>query len=298
MSTLAIKILVAIFACLVAVLGVSDLKSVVEADPGQPKPWWRRLTPWGKTKIACAVVTLCLLGASEYLSYSAATAAARKASAQETALTSQLEASEGKLDEAKDALGASFVQLSRLSRTNDFLVRTLDQSVVRAGVARVQIADFRSPYIPMDFEGAGPVIPKNGDILEWSFVCRSGALPPATTCADGGFGRLMANSYSVPLTEKSGRETFFGTRSTGGTLEYRTPAEDGECPDLVEAMKTAQCELRLAVWREARWQFRDLTAKGNGSEPLAASTAAQDACRQYEALYGESCDEAVRRLAE
>lgn len=297
MSTFAIKILVAIFACVIAILGVADLKSVREVDPAAPRPWWRRLTSWGKTKIACAVVTLLLLGTSEYLNYSSTTAAAAKAMDQETNLSLQLESSKTKLDEAKNALAATFVQLSRLSRTNDYLVRTLDQSVVRAGVARIQPQQFESPYIEMNFEGGGPILPKNGDILEWSFVCRSGALPPAASCAGSGYGRFMANSYSIPITEKAGRETFFGTRSTGGKLEYRTPAEDGMCSKLAADMKTAQCELRISVWREAKWQFRDLQAHGGGAESLSSSDEAQDACRRYEALYGESCDEAVRRLS-
>lgn len=297
MSNFVLKVLVAIFACLVAILGVSDLKSVSDVDPVAPQPWWRRLTRWGKVKIACALVTLLLLGGSEYMSYSSTVATASQATEQENRLNIQLERSKEKLDEAKNTLAATFLELSRLSRSNEYLIRTIDQSVVRAGVSRIQPEQFDTEDIPMVFEGGGPVLPKNGDILEWSFVCRSGALPPVATCAGTGYGRFMANSYSIPITEKAGRETFFGTRSTGGKLEYRTPAEGGACSKLVTDMKTAQCELRLSVWREAKWQFKDLQDR-EGSKSLSASGAAQNACRRYEALYGESCDEAVRRLSQ
>ena len=66
MAALAIKILLAICACVVAVLGVSDLKTVKPDNSSHPPPWWRRITGAGIVKIVCALATLALIGVNEY----------------------------------------------------------------------------------------------------------------------------------------------------------------------------------------------------------------------------------------
>ena len=76
---LTIKILLAVFACIVAVLRVLDLKTVKDDQSAGRLGWWRRITAVGIVKIACALATLALLALNEYWSYESAIDAKKKA---------------------------------------------------------------------------------------------------------------------------------------------------------------------------------------------------------------------------
>lgn len=105
--------------------------------------------------------------------------------------------------------------------------------------------------------------------------------------------QLVANNFSIPLMAGTGRMTFFGTKTTGGALSYRSSAEESACRDTARSLKDAQCELNISVLSEARWRFEDMESL---RKPENAMLPALDACRRYEALYGETCADAVRRL--
>jgi hypothetical protein len=287
---LLIKIFLAVFACIVAVLGVSDLKTVVDNRASAPRPWWRRVTRIGKVKIACAIATLLLIGLNEYWSYTSTKAATAKADAEAKNLQSRL-------DRADEDMLANIRKIAELSRTNGYLVTTLDFSLVRAGAARVSWEDIASPQVELHFENGQSVIPKAGDVVEWVISCEDGrvpALPTTSTCAQTGYGRLMANAAPVVLDDKSGRRTFFGTRSTNGTMTYRSAAENNFCPETAEALKASHCDLELTIMREARWKFEQLGTEQNGPGEVSIPDDAQDACRRYQALFGESCQEALK----
>lgn len=68
MEAIAIKVVLAIFAFALAILGISDLKSVREEQETAKLPWWHRLTLWGYAKIAIAIITLALGVANELIS--------------------------------------------------------------------------------------------------------------------------------------------------------------------------------------------------------------------------------------
>src|ERR1700739_739934 len=111
---LLIKILLAAFAFVVAVLGVSDLKTVKEHDAYSPRPWWRRVTGAGKAKIACALATLALSCLNEYWSYTATKAAAEKADLQAQGLRSRL-------DRADRDMLSNIQRIAGISGTNGYL---------------------------------------------------------------------------------------------------------------------------------------------------------------------------------
>jgi hypothetical protein len=56
-------------------------------------------------------------------------------------------------------------------------------------------------------------------------------------------------------------------------------------------MQNAQCELRLTIWREAKWRFEGTGNEKAGKAEIPGDRGTQDACRRYEALYGRSCAE-------
>lgn len=300
MLTLLIKILLAVFACVTAVLGVSDLKSVSESDGSTP--WLRRITKAGVIKIVCALATLLLIAANEYLTYAGEAKASAKTEQTAQGLQSQLAEALSKLDEARSALGASIMEIGRLSTNNGYLIRALDGSLRRAGTAKISTNEIDSPDLPLRFREGGDVIPQNGDVIEWVFDCSAGSLPPVPTsqesssCSSIAYGRLMANGAQIRLGATAGKRTFFGTRSRGGQLAYRSPSENGECPTAAAQMKAARCELEITVMTETRWFFEKLATTASQPTNHSIATAAQDACRRYEALYGESCEDAVRKL--
>ena len=293
MTSLLIKILLATFACVIGVLGVSDLKTVRENNASMPRPWWRRVTCVGYIKIACAIATLVLIGLNEYWSYTSAKAAAEKADAEAANLKSRL-------DRADEDMIANIQKIKELSRTNSYLVTSLDFSLVRAGAARVPWEDIASPQVVLRFENGDAVVPKAGDIVEWAFSCETGrlpALPTTADCAQAGYGRLVADSNPIVLDEKTGRRTFFGTRSTNGTMTYRSASEGGACFATAYAMKETHCDLEVTVMREARWKFEDLGEANKGLKEEPIPDDAQDACRRYQALFGETCEDALRGAA-
>jgi hypothetical protein len=126
MFALVLKIALGVFAFVVALLGVTDLKTVRPQDPETPKSWAKRITRIGVLKIFCAVAALVLLGLNEVLSYQVAVAASKQAEIDSQKLQS-------KIDQAGNNLIANILQLRSLARTNDYLVATLDSSLIRDG---------------------------------------------------------------------------------------------------------------------------------------------------------------------
>src|SRR5260221_10625208 len=130
MFSFSIKIALAVSAFAVAILAVSDLKSVKEAGPGEKTPWYRRLTIWGVVKIVLAAVTLGLGGMNEYLSAeSSADATTKEAELQRKISDQQL-----KLADARAALSSVAAKLDTTSRTIDLFDKTARNERVLEGV--------------------------------------------------------------------------------------------------------------------------------------------------------------------
>jgi hypothetical protein len=64
---LTVKLLLALCAFGIAILGIADVKSLADTDQNDKIPWYRRLTSWGYAKIGFAIATLLLGGLNEYL---------------------------------------------------------------------------------------------------------------------------------------------------------------------------------------------------------------------------------------
>lgn len=297
MIALVIKIALGIFACVVALLGVLDYKTVIPPEDAVGVPWRKRFTRAGIAKIICALATLGLLAANELIGYRASAQASALAEKNASELKSQLTAVRTKFTESRDALAANILKLNSVARTNQYLVTTLDTSLVLAGISRVPVHDIDKAYVPLRFNDGKSLIPKRGDIFQWSFACQTGPLPPIPTaqqdgsCSQVAYGRLMANGYPVLLSEENGQRPYFGSRSTGEQLSYRSPAEGGLCPSMAAQLKKMNCQLEITVMRQARWKFEQLSKNGAKSSSLADQT--QDACREYEAIFGKSCDSII-----
>ncbi|NSZ03170.1 hypothetical protein G6M70_11290 [Agrobacterium tumefaciens] len=297
MLSVGIKIALGLCALVVAVIAALEWPLSSKLPEDTKKTLWKRLTKAGRVNLVCAAAAFLLVGVSEVMDYFDSKESVAAAKAQDDLVNEHLSTAQANLEAAKMAVGQSLLDMAALKRENEYWVRTLDKSVVRAGVARLRIEDSSGAGDPLRFTGGVEVSPNNGDQVEWKFVCNGGPPPinqiSDTTCKGIGYGRLMANGFPIVLNEASGRGVFFGTRSTGETLEYRNPSEDYICNDLTVKMEAAQCELQLSVWTEARWEFSELK-KNDPRDTVALET--QDACRRYTALYGETCEAAVERL--
>ncbi len=74
--SLLIKVMLALFAFSLAVIGLSDTKTLHDDNCHNGMPWWRRLTKWGAAKLAIAFGTLLLVAVNEYRGYSSSLIAA------------------------------------------------------------------------------------------------------------------------------------------------------------------------------------------------------------------------------
>jgi hypothetical protein len=291
---MALKIAVGVFALIVAVLAVTEIKGVRPKDFENPKAWWRRLTPAGVIKLVCAIITLALLATNEWITYSDGVNSKVTADATQRGL-------EEKIKDAHDGMLFSIGQLKVLARQNDYLVASLDGSLNMAGIARVPAEKIDRRYYELAFDGGEPLTLKRGDVIDWSIVCAGGPLPAITTpdhssgCAQAGYGRLMADGFQIPLMQQSGHNVFFGSKSTGGILSYRSPAETDNCPAMAETMKAQHCEVQLSVMRQARWKYEEAISKGGLSTNVNGEKSVQDACREYEAIFNDSCSRIVEQ---
>ncbi|MDX1047098.1 hypothetical protein GOL40_28035 [Sinorhizobium medicae] len=297
MLMVGVKIALGVCAFVVAVIAALEYPLTFNDAAGAKRPYWKRLTPAGKANLVCAIAAFALVVVSEIADYREDEARTASADTQNKAINEQLAKAEANLGDAKMAIGRTLIDLASLKRENSYLVRTLDKSMFRAGVARLTIEDSSGTGDHVLFAGGKEIIPKARDEVEWKFVCRD-SLPVLADVTDSmcrqiAYGRLMANGDQIVLGSPEGRRVLFGTRSTGGVLEYRNPSEDYSCADLTRRMEAASCELQLAIWREGRWEFEELKELDQADTP---SIETQDACRKYEALFGETCDQAVERL--
>lgn len=294
------KIVMAVCALIVSVLGIAGVKALRIPPKGFPvlPLGVSRLTKAGWVLAICAIGIFVAGAANEILTFAKEKAASAMAEADRNGLQQKLDEAARRQREAGEALASSFLETSKLSRLNQYLVRSLDGAMQRVGSIRVQASEIDDIDLELQFESGQAYKPKRGDIFDWTFVCRNGPLPPAAKvdsamCRPIGYGRLVANNFSIPLMAGSGRMTFFGTKTTGGTLSYRSSAEESACRDTARSLKDSQCELDISVLSEARWRFEDMESL---RKPENAMLPALDACRRYEALYGETCADAVRRL--
>lgn len=298
MVILIIKVLLAVFAFIVALMSIVDLKSF--RDTFYPAPAWRRLTSWGVVRIFCAVSVLALAGLNEFFSYTDAADRQAAEDARQIADEARQKELQKSFAESKAVLGGTILRMRDLSTVNEYLVSSLDSIPTIYGRGRAPSDQGSRLYINIPMESGAdfqerPYIPRKGDIINWDFVCYGGEFPknwesrPAD-CAAAPFGKLTANGYVMPLSEKSGRSIYFGTRSSGEQLSYTTPMEREACWPLGKQLVDRRCELQVDVFREARWRHIDRPRTSDTSDP---NRALKDTCRAYEALYGQSCADII-----
>lgn len=291
-SVLVVKIALSFFAFITSVISIADLKSFREERPDQDQSafWLRRLSFWGKVKVACATVTLGLVAVNEYWSYAdGAESKAREAESQKK-LSNAMDAAGRSVDEGRTALGAAILNIRALANQNEYLVRSLDGLQTRYGTARIHSDAYEDIYTKVSVEGLGVYTPRPGDTIDWQFVCHVGTFPRpierAGSCARRPYGHLLANGEVIQLTSQTGRVTYLGTRSTGGEMKYVSPSELEACLPMAIQLKSNDCELRIEIAREARWKFIHQSTRENPQSP---EQLLADTCRKYEALYGKSC---------
>jgi len=291
-----VKLAIGICAFAVAVTAALDMPLRKRLRGGASPNLWNRLTVAGKVNLACAVATLALVLVNEVAEYYDSIAKEEIAKADQDRLQIQLASTQQRLVESRLALGRTIIELETLSRKNGYMILSLDNTMIRQEISRVSLKNASGVGTKLSTPSGQSIVPKDGDEVRWNLVCQR-SLPPideaSQTCAEIAYGRLMANGESVVLRTAVGSQILFGTRANGGELEYRSPSEDFTCNGLTEQMRGAMCELHLSIWREGRWQFRD---KDMLSAPVTTKVSAEDACRRYEALYGESCEDALKRL--
>lgn len=297
MLLMALKIASGLCAVVVAVIAALELPLTSRSADDFRTSRWRRLSVAGWVNLACAVATFLLVGLSGVLDYDDDQKKTTETKAQYDRIVGELTKSQATLEETRLAVGQSQLDAASLAQDNEYLLRTADQSIVRSGVARLPIIDSSGTGDPLKFTGGMPIVPKRDDMIEWRMACLrevpSMEQMKSGMCRELGYGRLLANGSSIVLNKPSGQGTLFGTRSTGGVLEYRNPSEDASCMDFTKKMEEAACELQLYVWTEAKWRFEELKSQHRLDR---SDLDKQDACRRYTALYGETCEQAIERL--
>lgn len=287
-------------------MGVSALAVAVTLALGLPlrKPpgetispgVWQNLTAGGKINLVCAVATFVLVLMNELIGYYDSQTREIIAKAERDRLEENLRSTRERLLESRLALGRTIVEVETLSRKNDYVVMSLDKNIVRQAVARIHLKNASGVGTTLRTIDGQPIVTIRGDEVRWALVCQK-PLPPIDgtkgECAEIGYGSLVSNSASVALRTTIGSQILFGLRSGRGELEYRSPSVDFACNRLTEQMTEAMCELQVSIWREGRWEFRD-----REKFPAAGTTkiSSEDACRRYEAIFGESCEQALSRL--
>lgn len=295
MVILIVKVLLAIFAFLTAIVSIFDKKTFIENYSSESK-FWRRLSGWGVLKISLATITLILVGINEYTSYQNAADSNERSKKTQADLEASIKAGNSKLEQARNALGATLLSLRSLSTRNDYIIKSLDGLQTRFGSLRISASSFEDIYTQLSIEGQGPYVPRAGDVLEWRFICPINISPSENmqiiqACQQNLYGNLTANSEKIQLNTTSGRATYLGTRSTGGRMRYASPAETESCLPMARLLASNGCELRIEVMREARWKF--IEQQQLGTNNLDSDQAVDDACRRYEALYGTSCRDII-----
>lgn len=300
MLGLSIKILLAAFAFCLAVLQVSGRESLSK-DKSKILP--SRLTRAGWTRITLAAATLLLISLNELVGYRETQADTIRARAtQETLQTELARAAEDlatanqRLEDSQAGVAILVNEVANLRQGNEFLQRSLDGTFVLSesfGVPLYALPADTQLWVP-NVAGKSVSIEK-GDTIEWSFECPGGVAPSPDLltghCALDGYGAFQAYADRVILSQLSGKKTLRGTASNDGEFLFHTA-----CPRIHEALVKSSCEVDVSVMTQARTRFRQIEENESGNAPLNLTPNARAACRTYEALYGESCEQAVERL--
>lgn len=285
-----VSITLALVALVVAVLGVSDLKTLRRAQGGEAdRPWWLRLTLAGYAKIAFALITFGLIGLKEYQAQERQAAA----SVRESALA-------GAVDEANEKLVAQATELEQAHSTLRGLMyesaahrqsfRMYDLAMRGAHVYlenhRILI-DGRISY-DIDYEPAG------SDRLVWRLSCPGGGLPPRDLCPMGEYGRLLARSTLIPLVDAAGEAVFRGTAQPSGRMHLELGL--GPCRPLRRALEENLCELDLNIYRTNEMiQLNLLGQMGDEMWDQRLIGPDTELCRAYEILHDDTCEDYIRR---
>lgn len=294
MTALTVKVLLAFFALLTAVLGFFDIKSIEPQDPYRsPVPWWRRITRMGFARLFCAVATFGFLARSEYINYSAlqdSDAKAKEQSEQVRLSGQRIVELQKRIEQAKEGIASSVLETKRLGMSNRNLVTSLDGAIRRAGTAEVP-EDKIDETMDLVFSDGEKVIPKDGDRLDWTVSCLS-SLPPLRSseqgddCRAAGYGSLVANGRRIAINSLASHRVY-SNRSSGAQLRYEPPY----CLSTSSSLKESHCTLQIEVMREVRWRYEQLQEHDTRDAGNAPPIEALEACRAYTALYGERCED-------
>lgn len=291
MFALIVKICLGFTAFVTAVIGLSKGESL---KPGTHR-LWRRLSKIGMWRLGFAVLTLGLVILNEWLTHQSAKEAEQKAAADLTQTRTQLTKVEDQLADSRKSLGMSLVVLDALTMTNETIVQLLDNTLYREGTITVsKFSGFED--MPLKFADGRDYVPERGDTIEWAFECSRGSLPPIPSmeidnqCGSTAYGRLFANSTPIPIRKEASRGYYYGDRSTGGTMSYRSPSEGSYCVRMGRDLEAAGCVLKIDVLRLGKVKF--------AKEKIEFTDDTRDyyrLCRKYEALYGQSCAQFMKK---
>jgi hypothetical protein len=289
MFGLLIKIALGLAAFGLSALSAADLKEAYERSCAVGhRRWWLCITRFEAAKIFCALAMLALFVANEVITYGAQRDASQQSARLADELKAQLVSTDEKLEYSKAAVAQSMSALRAIKEQNDLLLSVADRAVQRVSVIRVMPNQVNGSGVKLTDQTGAAVRPKQGDSIQWAFVCRNGTFPQAALDHNAefgaiGLGRLMANGFVMTLRSEAGQEIFFGTRTTGQELRYDAGSLASQRNH--EAFKDAQCELTISVYREGKWLYD--SDDGGNRNFLKRSVA--ESCRRFKLIYGEDC---------
>lgn len=287
-----ISIALALVALVIAILGVSDLKTIRSAEANATaSPWWRRLTLAGYAKILFALLTFCLIGLKEHQARDQRAAASARESLladDVSAANAKLEAQSAELQQARDLLQALTYESAEHRNAFGIYDRAMRGIHVFLADHRV-LLDGRISY-EIDYE------PVASDKITWRLSCPGAGLPPRDdACSSSeGYGRLVAQGEAIPLVETAGEAIFSGSAQNGGYLSLELPHHN--CSPFRRELIARQCQFDLSVYRTNEKRQLDLLRETGGKiwdQRLIGRDS--ELCRSYELLHGETCEALFQR---
>lgn len=119
--------------------------------------------------------------------------------------------------------------------------------------------------------------PGRGDLINWVVTCEREEFTSSEGCIKEGYGVLIANAQRVNILEKTGSAMFFGSRSTGESLEHESPI--GYCREMRYDLQNNGCTLSVSIERSKREILIELLDRMD-----------DETCELIEATYDKSCN--------
>jgi regulator of replication initiation timing len=297
MTSLIVKILLALTAFLTVILQLPDKKSLCEKSESH-KTFFKRLTKIGALRLLVAIATLALLILNETFSHFENEQIVQDAKQERQKLSEDSEKRESeqatKLEATQDLVAEIFGQNRFLTLQNEQLRSVLDKSEVVGTTAKIEFSQYSegSRLIP-DLVPRSKR-PRKGDLIEWQINC---PVKPAielskftgSICESEGYGALIAFSQVITLDKLQGRKRLSGTLSNDDEMVYRSPGV--LCEEILSSLKAGYCFADLTFWRTGANEILNKERLSEGRPNFELTPSARLACQNYERLTGNTCDE-------